>query len=98
MTAPERFAESQIPLAPRAPSIHDPTATLAAEFAVVHNAAFLGRCGRVRSFAEERYKRRREFEVAVRCGRKGNVTTRTSSEGASFVLLPRPQLGVADRQ
>src|SRR6266498_3997457 len=28
MTAPERFADSQIPLAPRAPSIHDPTATL----------------------------------------------------------------------
>jgi hypothetical protein len=24
LTAPERFAESQIPLAPRAPSIHDP--------------------------------------------------------------------------
>src|ERR1700736_4771211 len=24
MTAPERFADSQIPLAPRAPSIHDP--------------------------------------------------------------------------
>ena len=24
MTAPERFAEGQIPLAPRAPSIHDP--------------------------------------------------------------------------
>ena len=30
MTAPARFADSQIPLAPRAPSIHDPTATLAA--------------------------------------------------------------------
>src|SRR5262245_61321524 len=30
MTAPERFADSQIPLAPRAPSIHDPTDTLAA--------------------------------------------------------------------
>ena len=28
MTAPERFADSQIPLAPRAPSIHDPQATL----------------------------------------------------------------------
>ena len=28
MTAPERFADSQIPLAPRAPSIHDPSATL----------------------------------------------------------------------
>jgi hypothetical protein len=28
MTAPERFADSQIPLAPRAPSIHDPKATL----------------------------------------------------------------------
>src|SRR3954470_19902260 len=28
MTAPERFADSQIPLAPRAPSIHDPTETL----------------------------------------------------------------------
>ena len=27
MTAPERFADSQIPLAPRAPSIHDPEAT-----------------------------------------------------------------------
>src|ERR1700674_3300647 len=27
MTAPERFADRQIPLAPRAPSIHDPTAT-----------------------------------------------------------------------
>src|SRR5262245_64161306 len=31
MTAPERFADSQIPLAPRAPSIHDPTRTSAAE-------------------------------------------------------------------
>src|SRR5262245_24730688 len=27
MTAPERFADSQIPLAPRAPSIHDPIRT-----------------------------------------------------------------------
>ena len=27
MTAPERFADSQIPLAPRAPSIHDPSET-----------------------------------------------------------------------
>ena len=27
MTAPERFADSQIPLAPRAPSIHDPSST-----------------------------------------------------------------------
>jgi hypothetical protein len=27
MTAPERFADSQIALAPRAPSIHDPKAT-----------------------------------------------------------------------
>src|SRR3979490_1990935 len=25
MTAPERFADSQIPLAPRVPSIHDPS-------------------------------------------------------------------------
>src|SRR6266508_1985095 len=28
MTAPERFADSQIPLAPRAPSIHDPQAVI----------------------------------------------------------------------
>ena len=28
MTAPERFADGQIPLAPRAPSIHDPDRTL----------------------------------------------------------------------
>ena len=27
MAAPERFAESQIPLAPRAPSIHGPSRT-----------------------------------------------------------------------
>src|ERR1700760_3506488 len=27
MTAPERFADSQIPLAPRAPSIHGPSST-----------------------------------------------------------------------
>jgi hypothetical protein len=27
MTAPVRFADSQIPLAPRAPSIHDPSPT-----------------------------------------------------------------------
>ncbi len=32
MTAPERFADSQIPLAPRAPSIHDPSATSADKF------------------------------------------------------------------
>src|SRR3981081_1178875 len=29
MTAPERFADSQIPLAPRAPSIHDPEGDIA---------------------------------------------------------------------
>src|SRR6516165_4460282 len=32
MTAPERFADGQIPLAPRAPSIHDPLQTSAARF------------------------------------------------------------------
>ena len=37
MAAPERFADGQIPLAPRAPSIHDPSETLAANFAVMHN-------------------------------------------------------------
>src|SRR5262245_51157537 len=31
MTAPERFAESQIPLAPRAPSIHDPNRSPASQ-------------------------------------------------------------------
>src|SRR5262245_15516165 len=31
MTAPERFADSQIPLASRAPSIHDPSETWAAQ-------------------------------------------------------------------
>ena len=31
MAAPERFAESQIPLAPRAPSIHDPSQAIAIE-------------------------------------------------------------------
>src|SRR4029077_9243132 len=30
MTVPERFADSQIPLAPRAPSIHDPKRRFAA--------------------------------------------------------------------
>ena len=37
MTAPERFADSQIPLAPRAPSIHGP-------IAAVGDPVFL-RCG-----------------------------------------------------
>src|SRR6266516_2592560 len=32
MTAPERFADSQIPLAPRAPSIHDRTRTCGVRF------------------------------------------------------------------
>jgi len=32
MTAPERFADSQIPLAPRAPSIHDPYETWGCRF------------------------------------------------------------------
>ena len=31
MTAPERFADSQIPLAPRAPSIHDPSQAAASK-------------------------------------------------------------------
>ena len=51
MTAPERFADSQIPLAPRAPSIHDPSRSSADEFAVMHHAALIRRCGRVRSSA-----------------------------------------------
>ena len=41
MTAPERFADSQIPLAPRAPSIHDPTRSSAGQFAVMHNTTVL---------------------------------------------------------
>jgi hypothetical protein len=41
MTAPERFADSQIPLAPRAPSIHDPSLPSAVNFAVMHNAALI---------------------------------------------------------
>src|SRR5205085_914755 len=47
MTAPERFADSQIPLAPRAPSIHDPSPTSAAHFAVMHNRALVRRYARV---------------------------------------------------
>jgi hypothetical protein len=35
MTAPERFVDHKIPLAPRAPSIHDPTA--AVEFEPIKN-------------------------------------------------------------
>src|SRR2546423_14758685 len=41
MTAPERFADSQIPFAPRAPSIHDPSGATA--------RTRPGRCGRKRS-------------------------------------------------
>src|SRR5467141_4121690 len=37
MTAPERFADSQIPLAPRAPSLHDPSEILAGNCSVMHN-------------------------------------------------------------
>src|SRR5258707_12092888 len=38
MTAPERFADSQIPLAPRAPSIHDPTEGDPIKIAVLQSA------------------------------------------------------------
>src|ERR1019366_6416862 len=38
MTAPERFADSQIPLAPRAPSIHDPKGAGRPSSAVIHRA------------------------------------------------------------
>jgi hypothetical protein len=38
MTAPERFADSQIPLAPRAPSIHDPSLPFENDFAVMHKS------------------------------------------------------------
>src|SRR5437660_2591220 len=36
MTAPERFADSQIPLAPRAPSIHDSQIPLAPRAPSIH--------------------------------------------------------------
>src|SRR6266404_5515216 len=36
MTAPERFADSQIPLAPRAPSIHDSQIPLAPRAPPIH--------------------------------------------------------------
>ena len=41
MTAPERFADSQIPLAPRAPSIHDPQATLPIRFCGLRGCCLL---------------------------------------------------------
>jgi hypothetical protein len=41
MTAPERFAESQIPLAPRASSIHDPLRPSTVQLFCVANASLL---------------------------------------------------------
>ena len=41
MTAPERFADSQIPLAPRAPSIHDPYERIVHRSSKVHRARIL---------------------------------------------------------
>ena len=38
MTAPERFADSQIPLAPRAPSIHDPNQEVALPYSITSSA------------------------------------------------------------
>jgi len=46
------FAESLTPR-PELENDQDPTETLAAKFAVMHNAAFLGSCGMVRSPVEE---------------------------------------------
>ena len=42
MTAPERFADGQIPLAPRAPSIHDPIPFLIAIFLAATKKMILG--------------------------------------------------------
>src|SRR5215208_4878916 len=62
MTAPERFADSQIPLAPRAPSIHDPTRKLSRLFAVLHNTALAHRYARMRSSTlRTKPMKRREF-------------------------------------
>jgi hypothetical protein len=51
MTAPERFADSQIPLAPRAPSIHDPI------FAAIeaHARAHIAHCAALDYAAEEHW-------------------------------------------
>ena len=40
MTAPARFADSQIPLAPRAPSIHDPSSTVRFTKFLIGNSYF----------------------------------------------------------
>ena len=42
MTAPKRFADSPIPLAPRAPSIHDPSATSSVQRSVADSDRYLG--------------------------------------------------------
>src|ERR1700676_1303719 len=47
MTAPERFADSQIPLAPRAPSIHDPKQPIRSTTAPKDNIARICPRGRL---------------------------------------------------
>jgi putative tryptophan/tyrosine transport system substrate-binding protein len=60
MTAPERFADSQIPLAPRAPSIHDPSLpwALRRSHSIARNVTILPEKGR-------NTLRRREFITLV---------------------------------
>jgi hypothetical protein len=78
MTAPERFAVSQIPLAPRAPSIHDPSLPSAAKFAVMQNAASTTEVIWWSS-NEGEPMRRREF-IALLGGRHTPAATKVSRE------------------
>jgi hypothetical protein len=81
MTAPERFADSQIPLAPRAPSIHDP----------LYDA---GHLYLLRPAAELDYARKKEASslqqgrTAAR-GMTGKSYTRTVAKFINQVLATR---------
>ena len=68
MTAPERFADSQIPLAPRAPSIHDPSAAPLC----FPSASFPRECGLIPFEAKLRSQPPTSMMLPMRRGYNGN--------------------------
>src|SRR5262245_15742939 len=86
MTAPERFADSQIPLAPRAPSIHDPLRTSGPISAVqlrltaltLGNDAKVFQPRRTVGRASARTRRRRHITLSRRAAR---FSTRLTCDG-----------------
>ena len=79
MAAPERFAESQIPLAPRAPSIHGPSLQMWPHTYLVAIGAIADMPDALTHTRKARMTRRRRsvYGVQGRCGANFSLVARS---------------------